>query len=127
MDRQAPRAAIDDLARNGRVTGRDERLLEVLREVSVLNLDQVRRLLWTEAKEKTAYRWLPFLLNQHLLISVRTPRSGMKTWGLLVRNVAVVSHPGLAGEPVDVTAFMDHPDLIVAGLAAAIGQYEAVE
>lgn len=42
-------------------------------------------------------------------------------------NVGIVPHPGLPGEPVDVTAFIDHPDLVVAGLAAAIGQYGAVE
>jgi hypothetical protein len=38
-----------------------------------------------------------------------------------------VTHPGLPGEPVDVTAFTDHPDLIIAGLTAAIGHYGAVE
>jgi DNA-binding PadR family transcriptional regulator len=94
LDRQALRAAIDELARHGRITGRDERLLEVLREVSVLSLDQVRRLLWAEAKEKTAYSRLSFLLNQHLLTSARTPRSGMKTWGLLVRKVYALGPAG---------------------------------
>ncbi len=78
LDRQALLATINELARNGRVTSRDEHLLELLREVSVLSLDQVRRLLWGEAKEKTAYDRLSFLLNKHLLASARVPRSGMK-------------------------------------------------
>ncbi|MCL4299768.1 MAG: DUF2399 domain-containing protein [Anaerolineae bacterium] len=42
-------------------------------------------------------------------------------------DVPIVTHPGLAGEPVDVTAFTNHPDLIIAGLAAAVGHYGAVE
>jgi hypothetical protein len=44
-----------------------------------------------------------------------------------LHNVPIVTHPGLTGEPVDVTAFTDYPDLVVAELAAAIGQYGAVE
>lgn len=94
LDRYALRAAIDQLARQGRITGRDERLLEVLREVSVLSLDQVRRLLWAEAKEKTAYDRLSFLLKQHLLTSARTPRSGMKAWDLPVRKVYALGPAG---------------------------------
>lgn len=94
LDRQALQAAIDELARNGRVTGRDERLLELLREVSVLSLDQVRRLFWANAREKTAYSRLSFLLNQHLLTSARTPRSGMKAWGLPVRKVYAMGPAG---------------------------------
>jgi hypothetical protein len=38
-----------------------------------------------------------------------------------------VAHPGLPGEPVDVTTFTNHPDPVVAGLAAAVGHYGAVE
>ncbi len=94
LDRQALLATINELARNGRVTSRDEHLLELLREVSVLSLDQVRRLLWGEAKEKTAYDRLSFLLNKHLLASARVPRSGMKAWSLPVRKVYALGPGG---------------------------------
>lgn len=94
LDLQVLQAAIDQLARTGRVTDRDERLLELLREVSVLSLDQVRRLLWSGAREKTAYDRLSFLLKQHLLASARVPRSGMKKWGLPVRKVYALGPGG---------------------------------
>ncbi len=42
-------------------------------------------------------------------------------------GVSLVPHPGLAGEPADTAAFVDHPDSVVAQMAAAIGQYGAVE
>lgn len=94
LDRQTLQVAIAALARGGRITSRDERLLELLREVHVLSLDQVRRLLWGGAREKTAYDRLSFLLNQYLLASARVPRNGMKAWGLPVRKVYALGPGG---------------------------------
>ncbi len=94
LDPQALKAEIDRLAQGGRITGRDERLLELLREVNVLSLDQVRRLLWAGAREKTAYARLSFLLSKHFLAGARVPRSGMKSWGLPIRKVYAL---GLGG------------------------------
>lgn len=88
------RATLADLAGRGQITERDEVLLETLRELGVLSLDQIRRLLWPAAKERTAYNRLCFLVKHQLLGSARTPRLEMAHWGLPARKVYAV---GLAG------------------------------
>lgn len=93
-DMAALRERVERLARDGRITGRDERLLELLREMNVLSLDQARRLFWPAAREKTAYRRLLALLKWQLLAGARTPRAGMREWGLPVRKVYALGPAG---------------------------------
>jgi hypothetical protein len=87
IDRQKVRENLADLARRGRITNRDERLFECLRELNVLSLDQVWRLFWPRAKEVTAYNRLYFLMKHHLLSGARVPATEMREWGLPVRKV----------------------------------------
>jgi hypothetical protein len=87
IDPKEIKANLAHLAARGRITDRDERLLELLREVTVLSLDQVRRLLWPEGQESTAYNRLYFLSKQQLLSGVRVPLAGMREWGLPSRKV----------------------------------------
>ena len=94
VDRQKLKAMLEDLNRQGRLTERDERLLEYLHEVNVLSLDQVQRLLWSGAKLVTAYQRLRFLLNHYLLNAARVPRAGMTAWGLLVSKVYALGPAG---------------------------------
>jgi hypothetical protein len=81
-DRPALLAALTDLARRGRITDRDEELLEYMRELNVLSLNQAHRLLFTAAKQKKAYNRLWFLTRQYLLADARTPFTDMRAWGL---------------------------------------------
>jgi len=94
IDRQKVRETLADLARRGRVTNRDERLLECLRELNVLSLDQIHRIFWPQAKEVTAYNRLYFLMKHHLLSGARIPAAEMREWGLPVRKVYAL---GLGG------------------------------
>jgi DNA-binding PadR family transcriptional regulator len=94
VDRQKLKAALDELNRHGRLTDRDERLMEYLRELNVLSLDQVHRLLWPGAKPVTAYQRLRFLLSQQLLNAARVPRAGMTGWGLPVGKVYALGPGG---------------------------------
>ena len=56
IDREALKERLARLAQKGGITERDERLLEYLRELNVLSLNQVHRLMFPEAKERTAYQ-----------------------------------------------------------------------
>jgi hypothetical protein len=80
-------ATLAQLAGRGRITERDEQLLEYLRELNALSLDQVRRLLWPDAKAVTAYQRLHRLQKHHLVGGARVPRTGMQAWGLAVGKV----------------------------------------
>ena len=51
VSRKEVREILDDLSRRGRITNRDEKLLELLREFKVLSLNQIHRLLWPAAQE----------------------------------------------------------------------------
>ncbi|HID64443.1 MAG TPA: hypothetical protein EYP49_17130 [Anaerolineae bacterium] len=94
IDRRELRQQLSRLARRGQVTERDERLLEYLCELHVLSLDQIRRLLWPEARETTAYRRLYQLQKYQLLSSARVPRAGMAGWGLPVCKVYALGSGG---------------------------------
>ena len=94
IDRQKLRETLAELARRGRVTNRDERLLECLRELNVLSLDQIWRLFWPRAKEITAYNRLYFLMKHHLLSGARVPATEMREWGLPVRKVYALGPGG---------------------------------
>lgn len=94
INRQQLKERLAELLAQGRLTGRDEGLLECLRELNVLSLDQIRRLWWPYAKEATAYNRLYFLLKQNLLGGARVPAAGMKQWGLPVRKVYTVGAAG---------------------------------
>lgn len=87
IDLSEVRASLAHLAGTGQITDRDEALLETLREVGVMSLDQIRRLLWPAAKERTAYNRLYLLVKHHLLAYARVPRVELTPWGLAVRNV----------------------------------------
>ena len=94
IDRQQLRERLAHLLDRGRLTGRDEGLLECLRELNVLSLDQIRRIWWPHAKEATAYNRLYFLLKQSILGGARMPTAGMKEWGLPPRKVYTVGAAG---------------------------------
>ncbi len=94
LDRQKLKALLEELSRRGRITERDERLLEYLRELNVLSLNQVQRLLWSAAKAVTAYQRLRFLLNNYLLSAARVPRAGLAAWGLPVSKVYALGQAG---------------------------------
>ena len=87
IDRHKVKQILADLIERGRITNRDEQLFEYLRELNVLSLAQIRRLLWPQAKETTAYNRLYFLSKHYLLSSARVPVLGMTEWGLPSRNV----------------------------------------
>ncbi|GIK37940.1 MAG: hypothetical protein BroJett011_17730 [Chloroflexota bacterium] len=42
-------------------------------------------------------------------------------------DVVIVPHPGVVGEPVEVSSFTNHPDPAIVELALAIGRYGAIE
>lgn len=42
-------------------------------------------------------------------------------------DVVIVPHPGLVGEPVEVSSFTNHPDPAIVELATTIGRYGAIE
>jgi len=74
--------SLEALERTGALTTRDERLLEYIRELNVLSLNQARRLLWPTQAQKTVYNRLHRLVTRHLLNRIRAPRAGMRAWGL---------------------------------------------
>lgn len=86
-DRQKIKARIAQLSERGGITERDERLLEYLRDLSVLSLNQIHRLLFPNAKEKTAYQRMYTLSTYKLIGSARIPRAGMTHWGLPLGKV----------------------------------------
>ncbi len=94
LDRRQLKVVLAGLKEKRRITERDERLLEYLRELRVLSLNQVQRLLWPRAKPVTADKRLQFLLNHHLLAYARIPRSGMQDWGLPVSKVYALGDGG---------------------------------
>jgi hypothetical protein len=94
IDRQQLKNQLAHLLDRGRLTGRDEGLVECLRELNVLSLDQIRRVWWPHAKEATAYNRLYFLLKQSVLGGARMPAAGMKDWGLPPRKVYTVGATG---------------------------------
>jgi len=78
---------LNRLASNGGITERDEQLLEYLRELSVLSIDQIHRLMFPQAKLRTAYQRMVTLGKNKLISSARIPRTGMQEWGLPVGKV----------------------------------------
>jgi hypothetical protein len=93
-DRQALLQQLSELADKGRITERDEDLLVYLSRLNVLSLDQVQRLLWSHARQSTAYQRLYILHKHHLLASARVPRAGMHQWGLPVCKVYTLGEGG---------------------------------
>jgi hypothetical protein len=94
IDRKTLIANLTDLARRGRITARDEQLMEYLRELNVLSLDQVRRLLFTNAGQRRTYNRLWFLSREYLLSSARTSRADMEHWGLVPGKVYALGPAG---------------------------------
>jgi hypothetical protein len=82
VSRQQARRVLAGLLARGALTQRDKRLLEYLREFKVMSLAQVRRLLWPQTTEWTAYLRLNLLARNHLLSRVRSPQADMAAWGL---------------------------------------------
>jgi DNA-binding PadR family transcriptional regulator len=93
-DRDTILRELSELTRRGGITDRDERILEYLRELHVLSLDQVHRLFWSGAKQITAYQRLHHLQKHHLLAAARVPRAGMQAWGLPVCKVYTLGEGG---------------------------------
>lgn len=71
-----------DLSRRRRITLRDERLLEHLLVTGVLSLNQVHRLLWPQARPKTAADRLSKLWQWQLLRRARPPWFRLPALGL---------------------------------------------
>jgi DNA-binding PadR family transcriptional regulator len=94
LDRDALLKQLGELTKRGSITERDERVLEYLRELHVLSLDQVRRLFWPAARQITAYQRLHHLQKNHLVASARVPRAGMQSWGLPVCKVYTLGEGG---------------------------------
>ncbi len=94
IDKAELKAQLSDLARRGRITTRDERLLEYLRELNVLSLDQIQRLFWPDRAAKTVVNRLTTLVNYTLVRRARVPDTEMKKWGLPGR---VAYAPGVGG------------------------------
>lgn len=92
--RQEIAARLAELNRQGRITDRDETLLELVREFNALNLNQIQRLLWRNATEKTAHRRAYFLEQHYLLEVARSPHAEMKQWGLRPRMVYILGVGG---------------------------------
>jgi len=86
INKQKLREDLAARAKSGSITVRDERLLEYLRELHVLSLDQIYRLLWRNAKLSTAYNRLSKLMQYQLVSSARLPDREMAEWGLAGRN-----------------------------------------
>lgn len=86
IDKQRLREELAARAKSGSITVRDERLLEYLRELHVLSLDQIHRLLWRKAKPVTAYNRLSQLMRYQLVSSARLPDREMAEWSLVGRN-----------------------------------------
>jgi len=84
VDRRALRAALAERARRGQITTRDEQIMEYLRELHVMSLDQVWRLFWAHReRRRPVYRRLYRLVQYQLLARARTPvRREMRAWGL---------------------------------------------
>lgn len=76
------RRRIEQAASRGGLTSRDERLLEYLRELNVLTIAQVQRLLWPSAQVRTAYKRINDLANLGLVGRVRTLSVELEAWGL---------------------------------------------
>lgn len=94
IDWRVVRRELAELAEQGRITDRDERLLEILGELSVLSLDQVHRLLFRRAKQSTAYYRLHRLSGYRLTGSAVIPRAGMAAWELPTGNVYTLGPAG---------------------------------
>jgi hypothetical protein len=94
LDRRALMQTLRGLVSRGSFTERDERVLEYLRELYVLSLDHVQRLLWPGAKRVTAYNRLHHLQKHHLVGGARVPRAGMAEWGLVVCKVYTLGEGG---------------------------------
>ena len=78
---------LSKLSKKGGITERDEQLLEYLRELNVLSIDQIHRLMFPGAKLRTAYQRMVTLGKHKLISSARVPRTGMQGWGLPVGKV----------------------------------------
>jgi len=83
VDRRALRAALAERARRRQITTRDEKIMEYLRELHVMSLDQLWQLFWPDdVSRRAAYRRLHRLVQYQLLARARTPDREMKEWGL---------------------------------------------
>ncbi len=94
LDRKTLIQNLTDLARRGRITARDEQLMEYLRELNVLSLDQVQRVLFPETGLRTTYNRLWFLSSEYLLGSARASRADMELWGLATGKVYTLGPGG---------------------------------
>lgn len=94
IDPKALKAELAARAIAGQVTARDERLLEYLRELHVLSLNQVQRLLWPDARPRTAYNRLAALKNYRLISYARVPAAEMRRRGLPAGRVYALNLGG---------------------------------
>lgn len=71
-----------DLATQGAITTRDEFLLEYLRELNVMSVDQINRLLWAQKSQKVTYNRLVRLVGYRMISGARARRPIMQMRGL---------------------------------------------
>lgn len=94
IDVKVVEAKLAELTESGRITERDESLLEHLREFGVLSLNQIHRLLWPDAIERVAYNRLYALSKYYLVGGARIPSAEMTSWKLPVRKVYTLGAGG---------------------------------
>ena len=95
LSKQAMRERVEDLLRQGRVTERDELVMQTLQELSVLSVDHCWRLFWRDKAKKTTLNRLSIMAHQyHLLSSPRAPFKQMERWGLSTGKVYSLSTLG---------------------------------
>lgn len=87
-------AKLAELTEAGRITERDESLMEHLREFNVLNLNQIHRLLWPDTIERVAYNRLYALSKYYLVGGARVPSAEMVSWKLPIRKVYTLGAGG---------------------------------
>lgn len=87
-------AKLAELTEAGRITERDESLMEHLREFNVLSLNQVHRLLWPDTIERVAYNRLYALSKYYLVGGARVPSAEMVSWKLPIRKVYTLGAGG---------------------------------
>jgi len=94
LDMETAKKIRISLIRQGILTGRDEALLEYLREMGVLSLDHIKRLFWPGGSRKTAYNRVLKLSGHHLLGLTRSPKAAMTGCGLYPSRVYGLSTVG---------------------------------
>jgi len=95
FDTATLRRVMFDLVQRGALTERDEQLMEYLRELNVLSLNQIHRLLWSSTvTQKAVYNRVHSLMKYQIFAGARTPRAEMRALGLGAAKVYALGPMG---------------------------------